>query len=448
VVSSGKPRTVTLHSENNTRCLFSLHKALYGTLKRKGWLLVGSPTDSRVASLNGGGSYISVDYSSATDNIKTAYTRAAIEVLIEKGVGLDQPQLAAMRAVGRPTIDGKIATRLQPMGSMMSFPLLCLINKTVVDLAHNDLLTLGEISFKEWTSHRCLINGDDLLYRDFEKLPGKLLERIEVHGRKVGLIINREKTMVCPERGEINSTVFLNGEEEKKINLSALFMGPEVNDVLGFAHQASTTVEGFRTLVRRNLKQLEGQKVKLQSRLPGSRFEILRRDRVIRTALLSRFREEPTQTNLFPVVVKPEGYNLTGEEEIALIDREVIRLRETVDFYHRKEILGSLSPNLKERIEPFPSLRKALKREPPSEESILRILADGWKESIYKLLRENVLVGSDPVTTFCGDHVYSSKVAQLVCIMRTYKERKENGRLLPIEGDSNPVPDDEGFLAI
>jgi len=452
VVSSGKPRIVTLHSEYNTSVLSTLHKSLYGSLKRKGWLLVGAPTDDKVASLNGGGSYVSVDYSSATDNIKTIYTQAAIEVLISKSVGLNDSDIRVLRAVGRPTIDGKIATRLQPMGSMMSFPLLCLINKTTVDLAHNDMLESGDVSFKEWTSHRCLINGDDLLYRDFEKLPGKLLDRIEGHGRKIGLVINREKTMVCPERGEINSTVFLNGEEEKKINLSALFMGPEVNDVLGFAYQASITAEGFRVLVRRNRHMLAAQKVKLQCRLPGDRYEILRRDKTIRTALLARFRQEPTQTNFFPVVTKPDGYELDRLEEIALIDKQVEWLRD-------RYFCDGVDPrkgqdNNKRPEEPFPSLRKALKREPPAEEKILQLLADGWKENNYKLLREDCQVYSDLVTTVCGDHIYSSTIARLVCMIKSYrtgqKARKEgmSERPLPIEGDSDQVPGDEGFLAI
>nr|UYL95455.1 MAG: RNA-dependent RNA polymerase [Chuzhou Botou tick virus 1] len=438
VVTSGKPRIVTLHSEYNTSVLYPLHKALYGRLKRKGWLLVGSPTNELVSSLNGGGDYVSVDYKSATDNIKTAYSRAAVEELINKGEELNDEQRLCLRAVADLTIDGKEVQVGQPMGSMMSFPLLCLINKTIVDLSLNDLLIEGEISFKEWTSHRCLINGDDLLYRDFKELPGKIMTRLLHHGHQAGLIVNEEKTMVSSEEGEINSTLFRNGTKEKKVNLSALFMGEDVNDVVGFADESTITADGFRKVVLANLTRLRKQECKVFGRLPLAKWKVLRDDHRIRPALLTRFRRESDQTNLFPVVTMPDGYDLSREEEAALIDSRVKRLRAE----NRKKISAKAAVMPEE---PFPSLRKVFQRRSPPIKPVLQVLADGWKEKRFKLLREESPVGMDLVTHFCGDCVYASKIAQIVCQIRDHKGKGEK-RDSPVE-DEDPVPGDEGFLA-
>lgn len=425
VVSAGKPRIVTLYSSRNTEVLYPLHHALYSTLRRKGWLLTGDPTNEQVASLNGG-AYISVDYASATDNVKTAYTRAAIEVLIDKGKGLTEEQCAALRVLGRLTLDGREATRGQPMGSMMSFPLLCLINKVVVDLALNDLLIEGLISFKEWTSHRCLINGDDLLLREVG--PGGLLSRIKFHGAKVGLQVNESKTMIDAEKGEINSTLFVNGVRQKKINLSALFMGREVNDVIGFANQSSRSTECFLWLVRRAKSQLRDQEVKLQGPLRCERFNALVRDKEIRESLCASSRREPC-SNPFPVVALPVGYDLTREEEVVLTQRRVSRLR----------LEGYVPPrNRTDTVVrgPSVSLRKALKRKNTNLERKLECLVEGWKEKQFKTLRtEATLVDVHPVEHVCDNCADRSAIDRIVCEIKVFK--RVNG--YPSEGAASDL---------
>jgi len=388
-----------------------LHHALYSNLRRKGWLLTGNPTNEQVASLNGG-AYISVDYASATDNIKTAYVRAAIEVLIDKGEGLNEEELSALRVLGRLTFDGREATRGQPMGSMMSFPLLCLINKTVVDLALNDLLIEGEISAKEWLSHRCLINGDYLLLREVG--PGGLLSRIKNHGTMVGLIVNESKTMIDDEKGEINSTLFVNAVRQKKINLSALFMGREVNDVIGFADQSSRSSESFLWLVRRAKSQLRDQEVKLQGPLPCGRFNALVRDKEIRESLCaSAVREQCS--NPFPVVALPVGYDLSREEEVDLTKMRVSRLRS-------EGYTPPCNRSVKVVRGPSVSLRKALKRKNTILERKLECLVEGWKEKQYKTLRtEATLVDMLPVEHVCDDCADRSAIDRMVCEIKVFK---------------------------
>lgn len=330
VVSSGKERVITLYSSYNTEILYPLHRSLYTSLAKRNWLLVGNPTDERLRYMQDGcmgTEWLSFDYEKATDNIKTAYVQRAVEELIRKGVGLTDDQIRCLQVVAHLKIDGQEATTGQPMGSLMSFPLLCAINKTVVDLALTSLLKKGKISFKEWTSHRCLINGDDLLTRSTSG--GALDEEIFSEGGKVGLRSNSEKTLKSPEYAEINSTVFRTGARQKKTNVAALWMGAEVSNVLEFANEATTNPRGFRMVVKNNVSRLARQKIKTSSELPFSKKVAAVSCPAIKRALLARpDSEEPKVTNLFPVEFVPDGFDLSRTEQIATLRREVKKARE------------------------------------------------------------------------------------------------------------------------
>jgi hypothetical protein len=301
----------------------------------------------------------------------------------------------------------------------MSFPLLCLINKTVVDLALNDLLIEGKISFKEWTSHRCLINGDDLLFRDLISAPGTLLPRIVGHGSAVGLVVNPDKTMVHAEEGEINSTLFRHGMKIKKINCGALFMGRDETDVIGFADRSSLTTKGFLFLVRRNLDKLKRQREKLKEGLSCERFRALVRDPTLRQALVSIPRRVPEPANPFPVVPKPVGYDLSREEEIVLIEERVSRLRSR----------GYIPPRIDrpETSEEYTStLRRVTKRKPPPlDDNVLLVLAKGWEEKQKRMLRvqEPPLVYNVLYEHVCDQCSGLGSAQRLVCDIRDVKTR-------------------------
>nr|WPR16762.1 MAG: RNA-dependent RNA polymerase [Dracophyllum associated botourmia-like virus 108] len=328
VFSSGKPRIVTCYSAYNSRILYPLHRSLYGHLERKGWLLVGDPTNERVINLNGGGDYLSFDYVGATDNIKIQYVQTAIQALIDHGEKLSEDEIRCLRVLGNLKLDGKDCKTGQPMGSLMSFPLLCLINKAVVDLSLTCLLTEGKISFKEWTSHRCLINGDDLLLKEPRSDSDQLRQVIALTASAVGMKVNEEKTLKSRVLGEINSTLFLEGKKEKKVNVSALYMRPEVNDVLGLAWASTKTTKGFRRVVRANCHILSKQLDKHLIDLPFNLVAVCRKDTKIRAACLAEPISKRTPgTNFFHVIEKPSGYDLSRSEEIALINDRVDAVR-------------------------------------------------------------------------------------------------------------------------
>lgn len=418
IISSGKPRIVTLFSGAYTEILSPLHRALYSSLKRKGWLLVGPPTDERVKRLNGSHEYVSIDYSSATDNIRVDFVDAAVDVLISQADGLTEDQLACLRGFASLTFeDGSEASTGQPMGSVMSFPVLCLINKTVVDLALLDLLEEGKISFKEWTSHRCIINGDDLLYKELS--PGLMIyDRIVANGSRVGLVVNQEKTLKHQRIGEINSTAFNNGTLIKKVNCAALFMAQDVTDVLGFARESSRTLWGFKKLVKRNLAQLEKQEVKVCSRLPTPFWRVLWRDRKISAALLTKpLFGKDERVNLFPVTRKPVGYRLERWEETDAVNLRVAEIRRE----GRKQPRGLQRPCIclvggQKRA--YVHRSKKLQ-----EDTILEVLATYWRRKEWNGVRAldsemngKSIVDMDDLIVFDGERVLSriDKLAKMI----------------------------------
>lgn len=401
ILSSGKARVVTMYSSHNNRVLHPLHTSLYKEIGRKGWLLVGPPTAERISSLTGGGDYLSVDYQSATDNIKQEYVRASVDELISRAAPpLTPEEERCLRVVCELRFDDEQdpCPSGQPMGSLMSFPILCLVNKTINDLALTDLLQGGQLSFKEWTSHRLLVNGDDLLTKE-PRANSNLGERIFFHGGQVGLVSNWEKTLKSSTEAEINSTLFREGTEVKKTNVASFYMKPDTGDVLGYAQEASRTAEGFRKIVRANVKLLSQQVRKGYRELPPLLRRVCKSDRKIRRALQTYpvKSEGPSNLNFFPVCPKPEGYDLTREEEIELIHERVDRVREKAI-----KLTPIPTPKRKKAAETTRSWRfvKYEKKPIRAEEQILSVLALGWETKQKERLVEEE--GWNPPVTVIG----------------------------------------------
>nr|WAK75339.1 MAG: RNA-dependent RNA polymerase [Narnaviridae sp.] len=426
VYSSGKPRVVTMYSSYNVSVLTPLHHSLYSFLKRRGWLLVGKPTEERLRQLiehQQNRDWLSFDYESATDNIKTAYVRRAVEILISKGRGLSEDEVRCLRVVSNLRLDGESANSGQPMGSPMSFPLLCLINKTVVDLALTDLLERGEIGFKEWSRHRCLINGDDLLTTTTSG--GCLVSAIVRHGENVGLKVNKEKTLRSAEYGEINSTVFRHCVEQKKTNVASLWMGSGVDDVLGFAHESTLTPRGFLAVVKGNVTRLARQKIKTFSRLPWSFREAAVSSPCIKRALNSLPTVElPKPPNLFPVEPKPVGFSITREEEATALAERVRQVRERGSYKNIPSELKRINV-LRKKVESrerdekgkYLSLLKPAKQ-PDREDVVLSIFARVWERK-----RKEELLAVEPVVEVNLPPTDLSRIEFMLDLIKLEKKR-------------------------
>jgi len=425
VFSSGKPRIVTCFSSFNSETLHHLHTSLYSVLSRRGWLLKGDPTSEHVDSLNGLGPYLSFDYVGATDNIKVEYVRAGIEVLVEMAEGLTDDERRCMEVIGCLRLGFRCPLmapqegdpdfgptegffRGQPMGSLLSFPLLCLTNKTIVDMSLTDLLERKEIGFNEWTQHRSLINGDDLLVRE-PTATSDLSSRIIYNGGQVGMETNTDKCLRSDHLAEINSTLFDYCKHVKKTNGKALYMKTDVEDVLGLAYEATVTRKGFVTCVRANLGLLKKQEDKFVWKLPFPYQRFCRQDKKINRAL--RFvplSKKLSLENAFPVVPKPDGYDLFPSEERAIIEQRVRDVRPAVLYLYddkiktereirnwnkeRKE-LGLPTFKKDEKIKTAYrqcSWRRLVKRKKNTKENVLKVLADYYQNEVASLGSEDV----------------------------------------------------------
>jgi hypothetical protein len=459
VFSSGKYRVVTCYSGYNSSVMSSMHQSLYSFLSNRGWLLKGDPTVERVEQLNGSGEYLSFDYIGATDNIKQEYTRAGIEVLIEMSVGMTEEEARCLRVLGdlqlwEPpcSLIGKDDDyqeapmngfkRGQPMGSFMSFPLLCLTNKTIVDMSLTDLLENKELTFQEWSSHRCLINGDDLLLREPRK-GSNLRDRIIENGGQVGMETNPDKCLQSDVKAEINSTLFHNGEKKKKTNAKALYMKMEVEDVLGLAYEATSTREGFVQCVHANIGVLKKQEDKFLWKLPFPYVAFCREDKKIKKALKHKPTSSlPLPENFMPVCERPDGYDLFREEERAFIENRVEKLRDVVLFRRTEEMLEK-ERRKEENIErqkrgeqPIPSGKKKIetiatnvswrrllrKKRTKEKDMVLSFLADEFQRDVKDLLIEDGLGNPDLIRKADG----CSMIARLSDSLREFSKERNS----------------------
>jgi hypothetical protein len=200
---------------------------------------------------------------------------------------------------------------------------------------------------------------------------------------------------------EINSTVFKDGVLEKKVNLRALFPGKDTTDLIGLAADSVLTRSGFRTVLLKNVAKLRDQETKLQGPIPRAFYSVLLGNREIRDAIKSRpvFSGTPP-ANPFPIVEKPVDYDLSRGEEVAAINREVVRLR-SVGYGLAVEKVQRTIASRRDM-----SIMQALKRNTSVlKDPVLKILVDAWKErKMAEILDEDpaeVEIGRQPV--LCAD---------------------------------------------
>lgn len=202
VQSAGKPRPLTKFAAESLR-LKPLHKTIYAAISKRKWLLRGPPSKEALqrAGFNPqGGDLVSGDYASATDNLPIEVMEAVLEVALANAcfVPRDIAELALRSCrpiLRRKGSDEDIQIKVgQMMGSLLSFPLLCVQNY----LAFRWSLRSAGVKAKV----PVLINGDDILFQR----SGHFHKWREVVGA-VGLEVEVTKTSVSPSFGSLNSTL-------------------------------------------------------------------------------------------------------------------------------------------------------------------------------------------------------------------------------------------------
>jgi len=130
--------------------------------------------------------YCSGDYQAATDHLKRILITTVVSSLQTNRLD---------KQFGDAIIDDFLATNGQLMGSILSFPLLCVINKFVYEYTQD--LVPNE-------SSKPLINGDDILYKGTEKFIRRWFEVT----REAGFIPSKGKSLVDKNNFTINSRPF------------------------------------------------------------------------------------------------------------------------------------------------------------------------------------------------------------------------------------------------
>jgi hypothetical protein len=206
VQSAGKPRPLSKFSADAIH-LKPLHKAIYDRISQFSWLCRGDFTSECLRDAGftfvEGETLTSGDYKSATDNLSIEVAEAILDELLRTTVSVPGSLKAYAMSILRPIlynleldIDDFSPSRGQMMGSLLSFPLLCIQNRIA-------FLYSGHSVGIDCSDFPCLINGDDILFRSGPHFSAHWMDTV----KSLSLEVERTKTSVSPQFGSLNSTL-------------------------------------------------------------------------------------------------------------------------------------------------------------------------------------------------------------------------------------------------
>lgn len=181
--------------------------------------------------------WFSIDYSAATDGLSWSYSKAILTYIL-KDVPHTNPIVdLVLRVLGPHNLyypEGKevvmkgTQSNGQLMGSILSFPILCLANLGLYLLVTKEMRSGWT---KEESLRHVLINGDDMVYA----APRSLWERHVDLGRKIGLEMSVGKAYVHREYLNINSQSFLFPLHRPGVETTVIDLDEVVYDDDGFS---------------------------------------------------------------------------------------------------------------------------------------------------------------------------------------------------------------------
>jgi len=199
-----KVRMITKGQTENW-CLKPLQKAMFERMKDFECFRLTSGQHIDLSNLSlGQGFLVSGDYEAATDNLHSDVMRVIVEEMVKVVPSEIIPYLikeSSSHLVSYPKktkLEPIVQTNGQLMGSLLSFPILCLANAVTIGLASKKL-SLAEI--------RAQINGDDILFCG--NLP--LIKRWKKIATQLGLKPSVGKNYVSDYWGSINSQLVVRG---------------------------------------------------------------------------------------------------------------------------------------------------------------------------------------------------------------------------------------------
>lgn len=207
--TKGKARVVTLQNSYVKQVLQPLHEGLYDSISRHDWLVRGElreeHLDPLVGDLKDGEYHISGDYSQATNLIDRRATLTVVEVLCESDHLTPEEKRVLFESFSNLEHVSCHGTsnfiRGQMMGSYLSFPILCILNRAMYLVAKNWYSRLTE---RKDEARPARFNGDDCAFngtREFYDLWRCVTSFF-------GMVVNHEKTGLSRDVIELNSFTF------------------------------------------------------------------------------------------------------------------------------------------------------------------------------------------------------------------------------------------------
>jgi len=208
VKTKGKFRVVTMQTARVKGLLKPVHECLYDFLSCRKWLVRGDflaeHAKTIVADREPGEDFVSGDYSAATNNIYLKAVSCIIGVLArcpdlteeEREVMVGSFDAENLHWVSSSGISHPIR-RGSMMGNLLSFPVLCLLNKACYDIVSS--MRRKRTGVKRY--RKVLINGDDIAFAG----NSAVYEDWVAVTSHFGLVVNRDKTGVSSEYIELNS---------------------------------------------------------------------------------------------------------------------------------------------------------------------------------------------------------------------------------------------------
>nr|UJQ92025.1 MAG: putative RNA-dependent RNA polymerase [Botoulivirus sp.] len=200
----GKFRVVTMQSARVKRVLRPVHNALYDHLSSFGWCVRGDVQKEDFLSVldSTDEDLVSGDFNSATDLIYLPAVEAVCSVLSEDtNLTVEEREvlLGSFSNLRWISQSGNISPILRGsmMGNLVSFPLLCLINKACHDIAAEEVYGPEVRRVGRFNGDDCLFGASPEMYRKW-----RLVTSI------YGLSVNESKTMFTRRWADLNSQTF------------------------------------------------------------------------------------------------------------------------------------------------------------------------------------------------------------------------------------------------
>jgi len=222
--AKGKVRVVTMQSARAKRKLRPVHEAAYNHLSHQPWLVRGDVTSDHFKTISDdmrpGESFNSGDFEASTDNLNKDAVLAVVEVLAE---ALPQHRSKVLLDTFEKTWvdwggEKRVIVRGSMMGNLLSFVVLCLLNKICLDRARQEVEGCGPLY------RRALVNGDDLFFSGGNEVFDAWVRAT----KEVGFVINLKKTMRSTRWGDLNSTTWDFRKSRFVPRLSFGFFGTEL----------------------------------------------------------------------------------------------------------------------------------------------------------------------------------------------------------------------------